>query len=315
MAGFAAFLLGFFGGLYAAILPSDSSNRSLSSSQPSARAVETNLWYCGSSFRLLAMYLLFLDESGTPPKPEKAAGRYLVIGGVIIPEGAWQAIAKEFKKLMSPLEFNVNGEIKWKYFGTGNNTKDNPLVHLSRAKKDSLREAIFKLITSRKAIKLICCVTCVEVAFSRPTISNQTDVYHLTYKGVTERFQYFLQDASRVTGQTQYGLIVSDHRQTCDDQNLRKRHHELIEKPCEYTYIYANIVETIFFAPSEATVGLQLADMVAGAVHRSFQYGEHRFAEMIRPAMRSSPMGDVNGWGLVKMPKGTFINSPKGSFV
>jgi len=57
------------------------------------------------------MYLLFLDESGTPPKPEKAAGCYLVIGGVIIPEGAWQAIAKEFKKLLSPFEFDIMAKL------------------------------------------------------------------------------------------------------------------------------------------------------------------------------------------------------------
>jgi len=74
---------------------------------------------------------------------------------------------------------------------------------------------------SRKAVKLIFCVTSVEAAFARQTIVNQDDVYHLTYKGVTERFQYFLQDASRVTGQMQYGLIISDHRQRCDDENLR----------------------------------------------------------------------------------------------
>jgi len=101
---------------------------------------------------------------------------------------------------------------------------------------------------------------------------------------------------------------------SADDAKLRKRHHELIEKPSQFTSTYENIVETIFFAPSEATVGLQLADMVAGAVHRSFQYGEHRFAELIKPSIRSSPRGEIIGYGLVKMPKGNFVNPARGSF-
>jgi hypothetical protein len=102
---------------------------------------------------------------------------------------------------------------------------------------------------------------------------------------------------------------------THDDEKLRTRHHELLEGGEPFTSNYANIIETIFFSPSEASVGLQLADMVAGAVHRSFHNGEHRFAEMIRPSFRSSPSGAILGYGLVKMPKGDFIEPAKPSFV
>jgi hypothetical protein len=140
-----------------------------------------------------------------------------VIGGVIIPEGAWHGVAKDFGKAT----VNVKGELKWKYFGTGNT--GNPLSHLEKDEKEKVRSDVFRTITSRKAVKLICCVTSVEAAYKRPTIVNQDDVYHLTYKGVTERFQYFLQDATRVTGQPQYGIVVSDHRMTNDDKKLRKR--------------------------------------------------------------------------------------------
>lgn len=254
------------------------------------------------------MYLLFLDESGTPPKLEKAAGRYLVIAGVIIPEGAWHGIAKDFKKITG----GIAGEVKWKFFGTGN--KENPISHLSRDAKEKLRSDIFRILTSRKAIKVICCVTSIEAAYERPTVINQDDVYHLTYKGVTERFQYFLQDATRVTGQVQYGMVVSDHRMGDDDRKLRKRHHELIDTQERFTSNYANIIETIFFSPSDVSVGLQLADMVAGAVHRSFQYGENRFADLIKGCFRTSPNGIIDGWGLVRMPRGTFRQPPSQPF-
>ena len=224
------------------------------------------------------MYFLFLDESGSPPKQDNAKGKYLVIGGVIIPEGAWHSVAREFRAATT----KVNGELKWKHFGTSN--KNNSLSHLEREERDKIRTDVFKVTTSRKSIKIICTVTSIEAAFRRPTIVDQDDIYYLTYKGVTERFQYFLQDAQRITGQPQYGMVISDHRMAEDDRKLRKRHHELIEGNEQFTSNYANIIETIFFSPSDASVGLRLADMVAGAVQRSFQNGENRFAESLRVA-------------------------------
>lgn len=255
------------------------------------------------------MYFLFLDESGTPPKPDKAKGKYLVIAGVIIPEGAWHGIAKEYKRVTR----RVRGELKWKHFGAGNEAPS--IAHLTQDERKTLRTEVFQILTSRKAVKLICCVTCIEAAYARPTIITQDDVYHLTYKGVTERFQYFLQDATRVTGQMQYGIVVSDHRMAGDDKKLRKRHHELIEGGEPFIANYANVIETIFFSPSEASVGLKLADMIAGAIHRSFHNGEHRFAEMIKPVFRASPAGNILGYGLVKMPKGDFIEPKPAGFL
>jgi Protein of unknown function (DUF3800) len=255
------------------------------------------------------VYFLFLDESGTPPKPTNATGKYLVIAGVIIPEGTWHGIARDYKKATH----RVRGELKWKHFGAGN--KNTSISHLNQDERKVLRHDIFQILTSRKAVKVICCVTCLEAAFARPTIVTADDVYHLTYKGVTERFQYFLQDAARITGQPQYGIVVSDHRTAPDDKNLRTRHHELLEGDELFTSNYANVIETIFFSPSEASVGLQLADMVAGAVHRSFHNGEHRFAEMLKPIFRASPRGTILGYGLVKMPKVDFIEPEKPAFV
>lgn len=250
------------------------------------------------------MYLLFMDESGTPPKPEKAAGRYLVIGSVVVPEGAWHAIAKSYRSLKK--EYDVSGELKWKYWGRHNIEKGNELSKLSEDDRNELRDKIISLIVSRKAIKIISCVTSVEAVYDRPSITDQNDIYHLTYKGVTERFQYYLQDASRVTGQSQYGMIISDHRMANDDKKLRARHHRLMDGKEEFTSNYPNIVETIFFSPSEASIGLQLADMVAGAINRAYEHGDNRFARMLKPAFRASPTGEIVGYGLVKMPKGTF---------
>ena len=255
---------------------------------------------------LFRMHLLFLDESGTPPKPERAAGRYFVIAGLIIPEGAWHHVAKEFVAIKR--KYEVTGEVKWRFFGPDNKDADNSVAHLNEAQRGAFRRGIYSLIRARKSLKVIACVMSAEGAYSMPSVRCQDDVYHLTYKAVTERFQYFLQDVQREIGSPQFGMVISDHRMNLDDQKLRRHHHELVEGDGVYSSNYANIIETIQFAPSHFSPGLQLADMVAGAILRAFQARDPEFVEMFKSAFRTNPKDQsvIEGFGLAKMPKGRF---------
>jgi hypothetical protein len=150
------------------------------------------------------------------------------------------------------------------------------------------------------------------------TINVPDDVYELTYKGVTERFQYFLQDLNRETGSHHFGMVIADHRMHANDERLRAHHHGLLTKEQairghhKTRTTYANIVETIQFSPSHYSVGLQLVDMVAGAIGRYFQCRDKRFIKPLLQSFRASPTGEISGYGLVKMPKGHFIEPPSG---
>lgn len=252
------------------------------------------------------MHLLFLDESGTPPKPNRAQGRYFVIAGLIIPEGAWHGVAKGFGQLRKL--YRVTGEIKWRYFGPDNTDEDNSLRHLNEHERNALRRGLYRAITSRKALKIIAAVTCCEVAYQRPGIVSPDDIYHLTYKSVTERFQYFLQDVSRDMGAPQYGMVISDHRMNLDDDKLRKHHHELLDGRGPHSSNYANLIESIHFAPSHFSPGLQLADLVAGGVLRAFQRQDPTFADLVYPSFRTNPKDAavIEGFGLVKVPRNGF---------
>lgn len=58
------------------------------------------------------MYLCFMDESGSPPKPTSKQPRpYFIISAVIMHEAQWHGIADELKKLKAKPEFNIQGEI------------------------------------------------------------------------------------------------------------------------------------------------------------------------------------------------------------
>jgi len=108
----------------------------------------------------------------------------------------------------------------------------------------------------------------------------------------------------RESGQRINGLIICDHRNNHQDERLRALHQRLVNSEGIFTSNYANLIEGLFLAPSHYSVGIQFADLVAGAVYRKFDAEDERFYALIEPLVRKSPTGNAEGYGLVRLPKG-----------
>ncbi len=251
------------------------------------------------------MYLCFIDESGSPPTRQTKSPRpYFVIAGVIMHETQWHGVAEDLRRLRAKPEFNVTGEIKWRFFGNENNDRHNAVRHLPPAARDSFRAQFFEIITRRKSVRIICCVTRIEDAYRQSHVAGPEDIYHRTYAAVTERFQYFLRDVGRRCGDKQIGIVVSDHRGKNQDDLLRSAHHGFVDEDDTFTSKHPNFVETVFLTPSHRSVGIQFADMVAGAVGRAYNSGDPRYARQIRGSFRCDASGAIGGYGLAKFPAG-----------
>lgn len=226
-------------------------------------------------------------------------------------ESQWHGIAKEIQQLRNKKEFQINGEIKWRYFGPDNSDKDNSVAHLDQPARDKFRQSCFEIITRRKSVKIIACAVDALAAYKLNYVRTPDDIYHYAYKAVSERFQYHLQDLSRSVGDKQLGIVVADHRGKKQDEWLRKQHHQLIDESAHFVSSYEHYIETVFLTPSHHSVGIQLADMVAGAIGRALNSKDSHFAKMIKPAFRQSPAGKIDGWGFVRFP-GTKWGKPSG---
>ena len=175
------------------------------------------------------MYLCFIDESNPPPKPNKARhAPYFVIAAVIIHEAQWSGIATELATLKATREFKVRGEIKWRFFGPQNDDADNSVKHLDADVRNQFRMKMLNIITKRNSVKIIYAVCSVKALYDKPWVDTQDDVYFETYKPVSERFQYFLQDISRAIGDEQLGIVVADHQGRKQDQTLRDEHNRMV---------------------------------------------------------------------------------------
>lgn len=250
------------------------------------------------------MQILFVDESGTPPPLNNiSSSPFFVLGGVIIPEDIWFLIKVDLEAIKK--KFSINGEIKWRYFAPHiKEAKRHSFSHLSSEQKEDLREALFSILLKYKSIKTICIITNVNQAYNLPYIKSPDELYWYSYKQITERFQYYLQDISRLSGQKINGIIVCDHRGPKDDKRLQELHTKLLTGQHDAHSSYQNLIEGVFIAPSHLSIGIQFADLVAGAVLRKFKANDERFFKQIyKTFRRESESGKIEGYGIVHFPK------------
>lgn len=249
------------------------------------------------------MHLLFIDESGTiPPKNKQSSTEYFSLGGIIIPEDLWHTLDKELALLK--LAYDVHGEIKWRYFSPHNKGgKLHPLSHLSGQEKEEFKISLFNTITKFKAIRSICAIVNVKMAYSLDYVQNDNDMYWYAYKHIIERFQFHLQDLSRMVGTKINGIVICDNRQPKDDHLLRNLHQKLLSGHKNSSSTYLNLIEGVSISPSHLSVGIQFADLIAGAVYRNFAKQDDTYFNLIKPILRKSDTGIIDGYGLVKWPK------------
>ncbi len=246
------------------------------------------------------MHLLFLDESGTIVDRSKKHSKYFVIGGIIIPEIHWKDIYKKLCDVKK--QYGISSEIKWRYFSPYNCEECNGLKEFDFEKRCEVRNKLYEIITAYKSIKIISTVTDVEKAYRLPYVNSKDDLYWYSYKQVVERFQYYLQDISRESGADFNGLVIIDNRLSYDDNRLRTLHHKLMIIDKDTYSKFNNLIEGLFIAPSHLSVGIQFADIVAGAIFRKYEKNDDICFDKIKGSIRSRN-GNILGYGIIKFPK------------
>jgi hypothetical protein len=247
------------------------------------------------------MQILFIDESGTPPPLHKIdTSPFFVLGGAIIPDEFWHRVKVELEA--AKRDFAVTGEVKWRFFSP-DNRKIHSLSHLDAARKEELRSRLFSILVKYKSIKTMSVVVNTAAAYDLTYINSPDDLYWYAYKTMTERFQYYLQDISRIAGHRINGIVVCDHRAVGEDRRLQELHGRLLLGQQQSHSNYDNLVEGVFIAPSHLSVGIQFADMVGGAVLRRFKANDRRFFDQIEGTFRTSNQGRIDGYGLIRFPK------------
>ena len=233
------------------------------------------------------MHLLYLDESGSAVGSSQ---RYFVLAGVCAFERAthWieqklNAIAERFEPANgqsielhgSPMRAGREG---WKRF---------PLHDRLQAIKDALSVGV----AEQPSISVR-----VFGAVVDKTSLNGCDAVDLAFEQLARRFDLFLQRCYRKRGDAQRGMILFDKSST--ELRIQKLAREF--KYTGHTYGKTrNYAEVPVFLDSRSSRLIQLADLVAFALFRCYEYSDPQFFDIIKHRFDSE---GGSGHGLYVVP-------------
>lgn len=222
------------------------------------------------------VYTLYLDASGDSGKYRGNNSRYFVLCGIACKPELSHACSKTFGELLK--KYFPDPKIqpkKIRYYDLIHNRYPWNLID-----NKSFADEFFGLVLS-------CDLTIFAMVIDKKAHWEQyvapIEPYNLTLEMMIGRYQWFLHKRNDI------GLVISDR----EDPNLMSTLVSLFESFKEKGTAYINlknIIDTIFFAPSNTCPMLQATDFCAYAVFSKYEHGKADRYAMIEP--KFDPYGE-----------------------
>lgn len=237
------------------------------------------------------MFLLFLDESGTP------GGSSFVLGGVAIPVSRWHELRLRWNDVRVSSGQRLDTEVKW-----------------SRVKgSGQLACQLADLLIDCGATAFATHVRPLEARTLEPELfDSDEDTYATALMFLAERFQHFL------VGRDAYGAIVIDHRNSGQDERLRLFFRSLARVGTPFLEL-DRIVDPIMLSPSHHTLGIQAADLVVGPIltlsmadepgisQRQVELARQLHQRLLPCFARHPKTGSIEGVGIKRFPESEVV--------
>jgi hypothetical protein len=224
------------------------------------------------------VYLLFLDESGTPGE------EVFALGGVAMRASDWPRISREWQECLAAVEWPDDLELKWSGTASGRVPPD-------------VADAAYSCLSG---LAVTCFVTILYPHMSGydAFFASDEDTYATALTFVSERYQRFL------ANQDAYGAVVLDSRRPEMDERVRHFFRRIQRDGTEFAEL-DRIVDGLLLGPSHHSLGLQLADLVVGCARAAtLGLGENsrRLKELSGVFARHPSSGQIDGVGIKYFP-------------
>ncbi len=223
------------------------------------------------------MYLLFLDESGNSPKDKNfiLAGLAVFEGEIYTLRSGLDGIMQQFFPSHPDTIFHAS-----KLFSRAASRTDS---NFNRTAYYELMAQVTELIIGRhRAISPHPGVVLFGQVIERKALPSNHDPYVEAFEGIVARFHHFLRHLHS-QGNTQKGLIVLASSKRQAHHSLRQAFASFREKGTRLGYV-SNIPLIPLFTEAKHTRLLQLADFVAYALYRAYEYDDWRYIRPLIPA-------------------------------
>jgi hypothetical protein len=267
-------------------------------------------------------FTYFMDDSGDSNLLSRRHN-FWVLGGIAMPDDSWPHISTSLRALRLRWRIPEKRELKWQDVGRRIGEINNPIFRardpeLSVAHIDSiddleqLAREMMMIVAEDDAIRVLS-VVCVKSdamrvcggAGDKNAVNERC--YADMFNDAIERYEYFLTTLGNRDGV--FGHIVVDEKSRHFDNVLREVCDELLAHGTRFADI-EHVIGGLNVSPSHHSHGLQVADFVAGAIHRWFEKEDDRYLQVIHENLHSDYMGDVIGAGIKRYPSRGTLDLP-----
>lgn len=240
------------------------------------------------------MRLFFLDDAGNASI--KSNERYFAFGGFSI-DSSETGKLRDLQKAIWGLHPELGlpeDELKFSHVASMNkkSLEKNPFHRLGfpiELRRQIINHAL-KSLSELTSIQIIVSVVDKKYAFG-------ADNKEHGLRQLLERIQLSSDD------------LNEDFLLICDEEQQHQVVLRSVLHEQKSLYLnFSNVLETLFFAPSVLSPGIQFADLITGSVTRMLNYNDQGYFHQILPHLRRSPWNPETwaGYGLAVFPKLAF---------
>ena len=215
------------------------------------------------------MYLLYLDDSGSPPNPQED---YFVLGGLSVPENSVRWLSGEIESLAEEIDRDNARSIEFhaaEVFGGKSGVWKN-------MKRDERIQTIKRVLgvldaASPKSIAVFACAVHKK--------STPGDPVQTAFEQLSSRFDIYVRRQNAERGERQKGMIILD--KSSYETSLQTLAAQFREDGTRWGNRLTTLSEVPLFVDSKASRIIQLTDHIAYAVFRRYSAGDLTYFDCI----------------------------------
>lgn len=231
------------------------------------RAAIAVRWGNPPSCIILKMHLLYLDDSGSPSNPTED---FFVLGGLSVFEGQIYFLTKALNELAETIQPKDPLNLEF-HASEIFNRRSEPWKSMDKDEVTGVIKSILKIfISSHDSTKAFAC------AIHKNSYPDK-DVVEVAFEDLCCRFDFLL-DRLEQSGDRQRGQIVLD--KSSYEMALQGLAKSFPSFGAKWKKI-RNLADIPFFVDSESSRLIQIADSIAYAVFRRYNYQDNRFFDII----------------------------------
>ncbi len=230
------------------------------------------------------MQILYIDASGDPGAYMGKNTKYYVLGGVCLSYKDWKFITDDFRSIVS------------KYFGAFQipeiHTKDliSHNAPFDKIDHKQLADDITRFISESHTT--LFGVVIDKLEYAKKGFGPPNTIVNKALEEMINRFHLWLQRHKT------FGMIVSDTSTDGFDTSVRNT-YEYFKKVGTSFVTLNRLIDTLFFTPSETSIGIQIADFVSYSLKRNYENGDSKIFNQIDKKFDRTK-GKVHGLKIIK---------------